>query len=137
MWDLYAPVQITDDEIIYKNKKTLEGRERLVAHILKRLLTRSGSNFFDDGFGTDFYGLYNTTNFAKEEEVKTKIGLVIKRLEKEIKDAQSQQLLSEDLKSSEILVSLSIDNISLDKENGTWNLSISVTTDDGLTTTVI
>jgi len=90
----------------------IEGRDKLVQDIIKRILTLRGSNKLEPSWGTNFYSLIgNTTD--NENRVREGIPVMIKNLEELIIEEQS---LNPDLDPSEKLLSLTLENLSLDDE---------------------
>lgn len=91
----------------------VEGRDRLVQNITKRILTKRGSNYFDQTWGEDFYSLIGSASFDRQQEIYEIVPVMVKNIQEDI---INEQTLLTDLEPSEKLRSLDVVNIDIDDE---------------------
>lgn len=106
---------------------TLSGRDRLIQMIVKRILTLKGSNYFEDGFGENFYRLFGIIDQSRVDQIKETFPVMVQSLEDDIK---SEQAGDQSLEDSEKLQSLDLQDVEFDKEFSAWIIRIQVVTAD-------
>lgn len=121
----------TQNFIFSWNSKSgvLEGRDRLIQQITKRILTARGSNQFNRQFGENFYNLFRAIDYSKAQQIKEAFPVLVKNVEEDI---IAEQSLEDNLRPEEKLESLDLLSIDLDERFGAWIIEIRVITEDGV-----
>lgn len=92
---------------------TIEGRDRLIQMITKRILTLKGSNYFEEDYGENFFKLFGIIDRSKVDQIKEAFPVMVQSLEDNIKEEQVGDLSLED---SEKLKELNLQDVKFDEQ---------------------
>lgn len=129
---------VKNDEGIVKfswssDSGTIEGRDRLVQKITKRILTLKGSNYFEEGFGENFFKLFGIIDRSRVDQIKEAFPVMVQSLEDSIKE---EQVGDTSLEASEKLKELNLQDVEFDEKFSAWIIKIQVVTEDLVPVTI-
>lgn len=129
---------VKNDEGIVKfswssDSGTIEGRDRLVQKITKRILTLKGSNYFEEDFGENFFKLFGIIDRSRVDQIKEAFPVMVQSLEDSIKE---EQVGDTSLEVSEKLKELNLQDVEFDEQFSAWIIKIQVVTEDLVPVTI-
>jgi hypothetical protein len=128
----FADDKASSEFTIQNPLTAVTGRDGLAQRIIKIMFTQISSDVFHPDSGTIFYDLMRVYADDELESVRSTFPVIIKNLEEQVKNEQTEELLEgKILSDDEILSSLSLKSYVWDEIYGGWILTLEVNTQNG------